>query len=357
MFLKKKNQSSSLQFMILMAIFAVACLVFYRTPHIAMWIGFALAGYSAIANDSIQTLGTFISSNKETAWWKLWIFIGGIMLAVLIAGWHLNGGDASYGRLEKIPEVSEFNFLQILAPVILLVLTHMKMPVSTTFLLLSVFTGSKTVGAMLEKTLIGYVAAFFTALVVWAIVGTLIKKKIFFKEKYNKKAWRIFQWGATAYLWTSWLMQDLANITVYLPRTLELWHILVISTFLFIGMGILLYLRGGRIQTVITEKSDVTDVRAASIIDLVFGTILLIFKEWNNLPMSTTWVFLGLLAGREIALAQTTGNDKPYKNTAFLISKDLAFATIGIVASIAIAAMANGDFSISEMLAYIDFGV
>ena len=28
-------------------------------------IGFALAGYSVIANDSIQTLGTFIASKKK----------------------------------------------------------------------------------------------------------------------------------------------------------------------------------------------------------------------------------------------------------------------------------------------------
>ena len=31
-------------------------------------IGFALAGYSVIANDSIQTLGTFIASKKK--WFK-----------------------------------------------------------------------------------------------------------------------------------------------------------------------------------------------------------------------------------------------------------------------------------------------
>ena len=30
-----------------------------------MYIGFLLAAYSVIANDSIQTLGTFLASNKE----------------------------------------------------------------------------------------------------------------------------------------------------------------------------------------------------------------------------------------------------------------------------------------------------
>ena len=30
-----------------------------------MWVGFLLAAYSVIANDSVQTLGTWIASNSE----------------------------------------------------------------------------------------------------------------------------------------------------------------------------------------------------------------------------------------------------------------------------------------------------
>ena len=30
--------------------------------------------------------------------------------------------------------------------------------------------------------------------------------------------------------------------------------------------------------------------------------ILWYFKEYNNIPMSTTWVFVGLLCGRELAV-------------------------------------------------------
>ena len=37
-------------------------------------IGFALAGYSVIANDSIQTLGTFIASKKK--WFKWYVPCG-----------------------------------------------------------------------------------------------------------------------------------------------------------------------------------------------------------------------------------------------------------------------------------------
>jgi mannose/fructose/N-acetylgalactosamine-specific phosphotransferase system component IIC len=35
--------------------------------YIYMVIGFTLAAYSVVANDSVQTLGTFIASNSENS--------------------------------------------------------------------------------------------------------------------------------------------------------------------------------------------------------------------------------------------------------------------------------------------------
>ena len=191
LFSKKAQRKSDLHFYTLIILFAIACFIFHDQPKIAMWIGFILAGYSAVANDSIQTLGTFISSNRKVKWWILWLFIGGIMLAVLTYGWHLNSGDISYERLSKIDQPTEFNFIRLLAPLSLLVLTRLKMPVSTTFLLLSVFSTSKTIEKMIEKTFIGYFVAFGAALIIWAIVAELKKKKIAFHGSYNIKAWRM----------------------------------------------------------------------------------------------------------------------------------------------------------------------
>ena len=34
-------------------------------PQLGMWVGFIFAAYAAIANDSIQTIGTFIASNQD----------------------------------------------------------------------------------------------------------------------------------------------------------------------------------------------------------------------------------------------------------------------------------------------------
>ena len=67
-------------------------------------LGFMLASYSVIANDSVQTLGTFIASNSEKF---KWYYLAGVPSLVLCGtltyGWYINGGDITFGRLNKIP--------------------------------------------------------------------------------------------------------------------------------------------------------------------------------------------------------------------------------------------------------------
>jgi len=51
-------------------------------------IGFGLAGYSVIANDSIQTLGTFIASKQK--WFKWYTHASAAPLVMIFAitwGW------------------------------------------------------------------------------------------------------------------------------------------------------------------------------------------------------------------------------------------------------------------------------
>ena len=86
-------------------------------------IGFGLAGYSVIANDSIQTLGTFIASKKK---WFAWYILAGsaslVMIFALAWGWYNYDGDISYGRLTRIP-YQEIQWYHAVAPAILLLLT------------------------------------------------------------------------------------------------------------------------------------------------------------------------------------------------------------------------------------------
>jgi hypothetical protein len=323
--------------------FFIAGVVFQR-PDIAMWIGFMFAGYSAIANDSIQTVGTFIASNSKRPWWVLWLFIGGIFLVTVYSSWVMYDGDVSWRRLtSKGFDVapSSFTFLQVAAPIFLLIITRLRMPVSTTFLILSCFsTDLDGITGMLTKSLSGYFVAFFSAIIVWVVLSRLMRKWFTGEAAWY---WTPIQWVTSGTLWAVWLMQDAANIAVYLPRSLSIVEFGAFAGFIFFGLGILFYLKGDRIQQVVTEKSFVTDMRPASIIDFVYAFILYYFKVVSVVPMSTTWVFIGLLAGRELgmSLMDRDGHGKPYKKTFQLILKDISYAGIGLLVSIILAVSIN----------------
>jgi len=345
---------------LLLGLFIIAG-IFYPYPQLAMWVGFAFAGYSAIANDSIQTIGTFLSSNGDRKWWQLWLFIGGIFACTAFYSWYTNGGDVSFQRLQsaddngdlKFPHPESFRFLQIAAPLILLLLTRLRMPVSTTFLLLSAFSAdSSGIISVTQKSLSGYFVAFLTAIVVWLILARVVTWIVSGDKKYYRY-WRAAQWIISGTLWSVWVMQDAANIAVFLPRSLSVWQFTAFVSYIFFGLGLLFYLRGDKIQKIVTEKSDVTDVRGASIIDIVYAAILYFFKNLSNIPMSTTWVFIGLLGGRElsISLSKSYKNKKPIKTTIKLVLRDILFALIGMLVSIILAIAVNPKIQ-AQILSY-----
>jgi hypothetical protein len=331
-------------FLIILGLSFFVAGVVFQNPALAMWIGFAFAGYSAIANDSIQTIGTFLSSNSNRKWWILWLYIGGIFVFTVSFSWYTYDGDVSYQRLtskgfEEAP--SSFTFLQIAAPLFLLILTRLRMPVSTTFLILSGFSSDLSgITGMLEKSFFGYLTTFIIAFLVWLLLNRLMNQ--WFK---GQAAWWWYplQWITSGMLWSVWIMQDAANIAVYLPRSLNLYEFIGFTTFIFFGLGVLFYLRGDKIQQIITEKSQVTDVRPATVIDFVYAILLFYFKMLSTIPMSTTWVFIGLLAGRELAMSITdaNGKGKPLSKTMRLIGKDISYAGIGLAVSIALAMAIN----------------
>ena len=441
-------------------------------PQIAMWVGFLFAAYAAIANDSIQTLGTFIASNQDKKWWVLWIFIGGIFVATMSyswltvdeAGttiftkksnegvlektllnhspkdnnyieWNINDvgegtynldedsyinpdygkcffvnsnnelchvykistkdftkgneptyyeyktiyytnlinqnkgeinfqelvyklypdgivdGDVSHARLsakgyEKSPR--NFHFLQIAAPIFLLILTRLRMPVSTTFILLTSFAiNPAAVGKVLAKSMSGYILAFVLGFIFFMLVAKITRKYFVGKAHFG---WTITQWLTSGTLWAVWLTQDAANIAVYLNRSMGEGSFLGFITVIAIGLGLLLYFKGGRIQKIVTEKSVVTDVRFATLIDFIYCIILFYFKLHSKVPMSTTWVFIGLLAGREIGMALMKSGDNSILKSIKLGVKDMSYALIGLIVSIAIAIGVNDNLTFELMV-------
>lgn len=327
------------------AFFLIAGITF-PYAEIAMWVGFAFAGYSAIANDSIQTIGTFLASNHDKKWWVLWVFIGGIFLVTVSVSFYLYDGDVSYQRLSSkgfSETPTSFTFLQVAAPVFLLILTRMRMPVSTTFLLLSCFAANtEGITSVLGKSLSGYFLAFAAGLIVWLSITKIMEKKFTGKAK---GYWLPIQWLTSGSLWAVWVMQDAANIAVYLPRSMSFPQFLGFALFIFFGLGLLFYLRGDKIQQIVTEKSRVTDIRSATIIDFIYALLLVYKLTVSTVPMSTTWVFLGLLAGREIGMSiiDSTGMGKPIGKVLKMVFKDLSYALIGLLVSIILAVSINED--------------
>ena len=344
----QKSERSFLAFIILCFLLAMLSAPY---PNLAMWVGFLFAAYAAVANDSIQTIGTFIASNQDKKWWVLWLFLGGIFIATITYSWLKFNGDVSNGRLlskgfEEAP--TSFHFLQVAAPVFLLILTRLRMPVSTTFILLTSFAANpKAVGGVLAKSMSGYILAFFIGFLVFISIAKIAKKYFTGKARFS---WTIAQWITSGTLWSVWLMQDAANIAVYLPRNMNFSTFFGFISIVFFGLGMLLYYKGGRIQKIVTEKSVVTDVRFATIIDFIYCILLFYFKLYSDVPMSTTWVFIGLLGGRELGMTLRKSGSNSFKKTILLIIKDFSFAMIGLIVSIAIAIGVNDQLSFASMI-------
>lgn len=384
-------------------------------------IGFMFAAYAIVANDVIQTLGTFLSSNAKRPWLILWAFAASIIVFVMAYGWFFNSGDIAFDRLNSIPyPQTGIQWWHVLPPLVLLIITRYGIPVSTTFLVLTIFAlsgGADTegvLGKMLFKSMMGYVVAFAAAAAVYVAISRIFEKWVAGSDVDNHKTgllaipmvvglggillylllvgavlpdfasinwvnygialgallvvaivtlrfntWYVMQWMSTAFLWSQWLMQDLANIFVYLPReTITLPDgsidvvfpagLIVFATLLMVGLHAIIFaIRGGEIQKIVLSKTNTVDVRAATLVDFIYGIILLYFKELNDIPMSTTWVFLGLLAGRELAISFVS-NLRSHREAFFDVLTDAIRAGIGLIVSVTLALglpwLATGQF-------------
>ncbi|MEE4208470.1 MAG: hypothetical protein V2I43_04290 [Parvularcula sp.] len=355
-------------------------------------LGFAFAAYAVVGNDSLQTLGTFINSNRNLHWTILFAFAGAILVLTFTYGWVANGGDPSYGRLAneaKYPPI-DIEWYHTLPPLVLVFITRLGIPVSTSFMVLTIFATVGGLGSMIEKSLIGYALAFVVGLGVYLVIAKNLERwfethdlgamvpygligvvgALFFGLQYfvfgtieaqsvmwtgilmsviveavaiglvrmrgRAYYWITAQWTTTGYLWSVWLIQDFANIFVFLPRELT-----AVQGFAAMGV-ILLFLAvtfanaGGPVQRILRTKTNVVDIRSATIIDFLYASLLFYFKEYSDIPMSTTWVFLGLIAGREYGFALMRSSTRL---TAAVIDtvEDVARAFIGIVISIDLA--------------------
>ncbi|MDV7396998.1 hypothetical protein RZS08_36705, partial [Arthrospira platensis SPKY1] len=110
-------------------------------------------------------------------------------------------------------------------------------------------------------------------------------------------------------------------------------------------LAYIFYSHGGAVQKVVRQKTNTADIRSATYIDFIYAVILYIFKydsfmgleyqfPWTgNLPMSTTWVFIGLLAGRELGIKLNL-HGKIKAKTSRLLFADLGKVFFGLMVSV-----------------------
>lgn len=358
-------------------------------------LGFLFAAYAVVGNDALQTLGTFINSNSKLHWGWLFAFAGTVLVVTFTYGWVINGGDPSWGRLAnetKYPAVN-IQWYHTLPPLMLLVITRFGVPVSTSFMVLTVFATVGGLTSMLQKSLIGYGLAFALGLAVYlavtkslekhfretdigdhapwglaSIMGVLIGVVVYFipplmtggdvsfswqtsativglgvvidaaailaTQRFGRAAyWTILQWVTTGYLWGVWLIQDFANIFVFLPRELTAFEGFAAMFAILALLAYTFWNKGGPVQRILQAKTAVTDIRSATLIDFIYASLLFFFKEVSDIPMSTTFVFLGLIAGREFGFSLME-KALSVGHAAKLSVSDASKAYIGLVISI-----------------------
>ncbi|NJO86853.1 MAG: hypothetical protein HC821_02015 [Lewinella sp.] len=85
-------------------------------------------------------------------------------------------------------------------------------------MLASTLDTDQKLGGMIYKSILGYIAAFGTALVIYLLVSSWTER--YFLNHPLKRSrlpyWMAAQWFTTGFLWFQWLTQDLANIYIYL---------------------------------------------------------------------------------------------------------------------------------------------
>lgn len=314
--------------------------------NLELWplVGFLLAALAVMWNDSVQTLGTYMNSNRNVIkWWQLWIGASAVLVVTITYGWVVNAGDISYGRLEKIPPVT-VEWYHALAPIALLILTRFGIPVSTSFLVLSVFSTSVVLEQMFMKSFVGLSLAAVVAFGLWWGLSNLVKhffpKKLQLNEHADFYA-RIAQGLSTALLWTMWLTHDMSNIAVFLQRPVPGDTLVFVNVVLICALGFIFWRNGGAIQKIVKTKTNTKFVIAATIVDLVYAGILYYFKILNSIPMSTTWVFVGVLLGRQVAIRMVLGKRSSHKLLPMIIS-DLSKLMFGAFVSVALAFAVQG---------------
>ena len=339
--------TSHLCFVLLLLPLLGAGLILGLQPQYLLLAGvlmYAITTVAITSNDFPQVFATYLESSRWS-WWLQWLLFSGVLWLVHAQDWFVHS-TIHFGKLDRIPEVSVFTWVQILTPFWVILATRFKFPLSTSFAVLTTFSfslsqGTEVVEGMIMKSLNGYWVAYLAACLVWLLVIGGSRWSLFQRVA----QWRLFCWlhyrpfwvlaqtVTTALLWSAWLKHDTANAAVFLPRELSTPVFIVAVGIYTICLGIILYRRGGEMQDAVREHSPIEGPASATLIDLVYFLILMGFS--SGLPMSTTFVFFGLIGGRHMML--TASRSESTKVALLLALKYFVKALLAMCIALALA--------------------
>lgn len=208
-------------------------------------------------------------------------------------------------------------------------------------ILTSFVTKADSLQKTITKSISGYGISFVLSAIIYLPFSKVVSR---YCDRTREKLpiyWKVIQWTIVGALWSVWLQQDMSNLAIFLPRHLDLYQYIAVCLVIFIGLGIMLYQGGEKIQKIVEEKSKVKDTPEATLVAMLYAVVLFVFKIYSKIPMSTTWCFLGLLAGREISIAIRKAGDKTVRQALNLSIKDLVIVTIGFICSLLVGVGAN----------------
>ena len=231
-----------------------------------MLAGVLMASYAVLANDFLQTLSAFYSANQgRIAWGWQWGFICAVLVITAVSGWYVSGGDLGFGQLDLIPRPATFGWHHAVAPAVLLGVTMLRLPVSTTLMILSAFTTSLQLEQILTRSFLSYVGALLLGYGAWYVLSRWLNYNEFKPmSPKNRWFWLATLWGATAFMWVLWLRHDLANIVVFMPRHLSGFEVIVILGVMCGVLALLFHQKGGPIQIVMVDKTGHDQLRSAA---------------------------------------------------------------------------------------------
>jgi hypothetical protein len=302
-------------------------------------LAFGLATAAVIGNDALQTLGTFLAASRQRVPRGLQaLFLCSVLCLVLLLGWSRGQGDPAWGRLDQLAEPARLTWVDLLPPLAVLGLTQAGAPVSTSFLLLTAFAPDH-LPTLLGHSLAAYGLALALGLAVYAALPGMPAEANPAEARLTS-GWLVLQWLASGWLWSQWLIQDLANLYVLLPRRLDAGTMAATLALLCLAVTVLVLRDGGPIQALLERKSHSDDPRATALLTGLYGAVLFGLGQWSRLPLSTTWAFLGLLAGRELGLLLRGDGRQATSMPASVaadLGTDLLRASLGLVVAVAVA--------------------